>query len=76
MSFNGKDITANTVFDLWLNAHYFHSEPEKRLQLERLEKSLSPEFVKFLLVTAVAECCQVIFVLDRALQKLSVPESA
>jgi len=76
MSFNGKDLTANTVFDLWINAHYFHSELEKREQLERLEKMLSPEFVKFLLANAVTECCKVILVLDRALQKLSVPESA
>ena len=76
MSFNGKDLTANTVFDLWLNAHYFHSDSEKQEQLERLAKMLSPEWVKFLLANAVTECCKAILVLDRALQKLSVPETA
>lgn len=34
MTVNGKNIAVNTIFDLWLNAHYFHSEPEKRAQLE------------------------------------------
>ena len=76
MSFNGKELTSNTVFDLWLNAHYFHSDSEKQEQLERLSKMLSPEFVKFLLANAVTECCKVILVLDHALQNLSVPEPA
>jgi len=76
MSFNGKELTANTVFDLWLNAHYFHADSEKQDQLERLSKMLSPEFVKFLLANAVTECCKVILVLDHALQNLSVPEPA
>jgi len=76
MSFNGKELTANTVFDLWLNAHYFHSETEKEEQLERMSKMLSPEFVKFLLANAVTECCKTILVLGHALQNLSVPEPA
>lgn len=76
MSFNGKELNANAVFDLWLNAHYFHSDPKKQEQLERLSKALSPEFVKFLLADAVAECCRVITVLDQALHKLNVPEPA
>ena len=53
MSFNDKELTANTMFDLWLNAHYFHSDTEKEKQLERMSKMLSPEFVKFLLANAV-----------------------
>ena len=76
MSFNGKELTANTVFDLWLNAHYFHSDSEKQEQLERLSKALSPEFVKFLLANAATECCRVIRILDHALQNLSIPEPA
>lgn len=74
MSFNGKELVANTVFDLWLNAHYFHTDSAKQGQLESLSKMLSPEFVKFLLANAVTECCKVILTLDRALLKLSVPE--
>jgi len=76
MSFNDENLTANAVFDLWLNAHYFHSDAEKQQQLDRLAEMLSPDFVKFLLVNAVTECCRAIRVLDRALQNLSIPETA
>ena len=76
MSFNGKELNANAVFDLWLNAHYFHSDPKKQEQLERLSNTLSPEFVKFLLVNALTECCKAILVLDQSLQRLSVPDPA
>ena len=76
MSFNDKDLNADAVFDLWLNAHYFHSDSRKQEQLERLSKTLSPEFVKFLLANSVTECCRVIAVLEQALQKLSIPDSA
>ena len=74
--FNGEELTADKIFDLWLNGHYFHSDAEKRLLLERLTKQIGADWVKFFLASAVTQCCKVIFVLDQALQGLTVPNAA
>jgi hypothetical protein len=36
ISFNDENLTANTLFDLWLNAHYFHNDQAKQQALDRL----------------------------------------
>jgi len=76
MSFNNKSITADMVFDLWLNAHYFHSDPKKKEELEKLSKMLSPELMKFMLANAVTQCCRAILALHYAVQSLDSPEAA
>ena len=74
LSFNNENLTANTVFDLWLNAHYFHNEQAKQQDLDHLSAMMSPAFVKFLLTNAVTECCKAILLLDHALHELNDPE--
>lgn len=73
MSFNNSPVTADRIFDLWLNAHYFHNDQIKRQELERLSRLLSSDFMKFLLATAVTECCKSIFTLNHTLRKLNDP---
>ena len=76
ISFNNENLTANTLVDLWLNAHYFHSEQAKQQALDRLFAMMSPDFVKFLLINAVTECCKAILLLYDALHELNDPETA
>jgi hypothetical protein len=76
MSFNNSPLTADHIFDLWLNAHYFHNDQAKQQELERLSRMLSPDFVKFLLATAATECCKLIFTLNHTLRKLNDPHEA
>jgi hypothetical protein len=76
LSFNGTDLTASRIFDLWLNAHYFHNDQDKERELERLSKALSPDFVKFLLANSVTECCRCALELMYAFSKLTNPKSA
>lgn len=34
--YNGRDLTPEHVADLWINGHYFHSEPEKLRELREI----------------------------------------
>jgi hypothetical protein len=76
ISFNDENLTANTLFDLWLNAHYFHNDQAKQQALDRLSAMMSPDFVKFLLANAVTEGCKAILLLNHALHDLNDPETA
>jgi hypothetical protein len=76
MSFNNTPLTAGHIFDLWLNAHYFHNDCAKQQELDRLSAMLSPDFAKFLLANAVTECCKSILVLNHTLRKLNDPHEA
>lgn len=76
MSFNNKPLTANYIFDLWLNAHYFHNNQEKQRELAQLTSTLTPEFVKFLLANAVTECCKLILILNHTLENLNEPKES
>jgi hypothetical protein len=76
LTLGARAITANLVFDLWLNAHYFHSDPDKQQELERLSQALAPEFMKFLLVNAVTNCARVVLMLEESLRDLEPPHAA
>lgn len=76
MSFNNTPLTADRIFDLWLNGYYFHNDQAKQQELERLSTMLSADFVKFLLANAVTECCKSILELNHALQELDDPHEA
>ena len=36
MKFEGEEITPEGALDLWINGEYFHSDPDKQPQLQRL----------------------------------------
>lgn len=71
-----KPLTASHIFDLWLNAHYFHNDEAKMAELERLSNALSPDFVKFLLANAVTECSKAVLQLSYALSNLTNAKAA
>jgi hypothetical protein len=76
LSFNGKDLTANYIFDLWLNARYFHNDEQKEQELDRLIRAFTEDFVKFLLANAVTECCKAILRLSASIGRLGNSSAA
>jgi hypothetical protein len=75
MRFNGKPLSASRILDLWLNAHYFHSDPEKRRMLETVSRMLTPQFLKFMLVNAVVESSAVVLSTYGMLKDLEIPST-
>ena len=73
LSFNGKPLSAARILDLWLNAHYFHSDPAKRETLETVSRMLTPQFLKYMLVEAVIEGSRIVFSTYEMLRELEVP---
>lgn len=76
MSTDGRPITADLIFDLWLNSHYFHTDATKQKDLESLAGMLSDDFLKFMLADAVTRCCEAVLALYNAIRELKVPEAA
>jgi len=53
LKYKGDPVSAKTVLNLWFNAHFFHSELEKELELEELNSALSTEISRYCLFMAV-----------------------
>lgn len=50
---NGKKIGAEYILDLWFNAHYFHGDQDKSIELERLNSILSESLSRYMLLDSV-----------------------
>lgn len=48
-----RKISADYVLDLWFNAHYFHGDQKKSVELDRLNSVLSEDFSKYLMLDCV-----------------------
>ncbi|MBN8223991.1 MAG: hypothetical protein J0L89_04135 [Xanthomonadales bacterium] len=57
---NGQPLTAKQLIDLWFNAHYFHSDADKRTELARLNALMREDFCKFLLVDSTYNASDVV----------------
>ncbi len=57
---NDKPITSSLLLDLWFNAHYFHSDVEKGMELTELKKAFSEDFAKFMLLDSAFEASKVV----------------
>lgn len=60
ISVNEKPITSSLLLDVWLNAHYFHSDEEKARQLQELHDIFSEPFAKYMLLDAAFEATKVV----------------
>lgn len=72
VSVNSQEVTAKRLIDLWFNAHYFHSDEAKRLELEQLATILSNDFSRYLLADAVFEATKAVLTLYSGLKTLEV----
>jgi len=70
MKINNKQMTASLVMDLWFNAHYFHSDESKEIELEKLKKIFTQDFAKFMLLNALYESAKLIAVIYKGLYEL------
>jgi hypothetical protein len=66
-------LTAARLMDLWFNAHYFHSDKNKTIELNQLKSCLPPDSVKYLLVNSVYNSVMIIQKLYRVLYQLKRP---
>lgn len=57
---NAKPMTSSLLLDLWFNAHYFHSDAEKEMELTELKKVFSEDFAKFMLLDSTFEATKVV----------------
>lgn len=57
---NGKKIGTEYVLDLWFNAHYFHGDQDKSVELDRLNSILSEDLSKYLLLDSVYNAVDVL----------------
>lgn len=60
ISVNERPITSSLLLDVWLNAHYFHSDEEKARQLQELHDIFSEPFAKYMLLDAAFEATKVV----------------
>lgn len=57
---NGRALTTELLVDLWFNAHYFHSNPQKEAELNLLNSILSQDLNRYLLADAVFEATKAV----------------
>jgi hypothetical protein len=69
--FNEEQLTAGKLLDLWFNAHYFHSAENAEQELAALNRALTPEFSKYMLVDSVLEATRLIFTVYDSIKYLS-----
>jgi len=67
---NDISITSSLLIDLWLNAHYFHSDDKKEQELKRLKDFFSENFAKYMLLDATFEASKIVFKVFDGLQKI------
>lgn len=67
---NDKQITASILMDLWFNAHYFHSDESKEIELEKLKDFFTTDFAKFMLMDSAYESAKLIFRIHEGLHGL------
>lgn len=58
---NDTPVTSSHLFNLWFNAYYFHSDPDKMRELENMMAVMSESFVKYMLLKAAYGATNVIF---------------
>lgn len=61
-----KQITSSLLIDLWLNAHYFHSDEAKAVELDQISEGLSDDFAKYMLLDSVFEASRMVIKIHRA----------
>jgi hypothetical protein len=62
---NGREITPAHVADLWINSHYFHSDPEKLRELQ----SLVPEGLnRYVFITFIGETVLHVFYVENVIR--------
>lgn len=66
IAMNEKQLTSSLVIDLWLNAHYFHSDEDKKAELDQIFEGLSGDFAKYMLLDSVFEASKMILKIHRA----------
>lgn len=62
ISIDGKQVTASKLFDLWFNAHYFHGDEVKQIDLDELKLIFTEPFAKYMLLDASLEATRVIYI--------------
>ena len=60
ISVDEEPITSSLLLDVWLNAHYFHSDEEKSRRLYELHGIFSEQFAKYMLLDAVFAATKVV----------------
>jgi hypothetical protein len=75
LHFGNGVVDAERILDLWLNAHYFHSDEEKQQELDALLSALTPDLTKYMLVDAVMERSRVVLMLGAMLDHLDCQPS-
>lgn len=73
VTLNREVITPKRLLDVWFNAHYFHSEQEKEEDLKALNRMLSTDLSKFLLVDSVYEAINAASMLYESIATLKKP---
>lgn len=58
---NGETMTASLLLDVWLNAHYFHSDEDKGEKLRELNEAFSNDFSKYMMLDGAFEAAKAVF---------------
>jgi hypothetical protein len=70
---NGEAVTPARLFDLWCNAHYFHSDANKAKALAELWDTLSAPLAKYFLLDALYNWTRLVLRLDEGMKGLRRP---
>ncbi len=70
LKYKGNPVAAKTVMKLWFNAHFFHSDIEKEIELEELNSVLSTEISQHCLFMAVHDAGLAIGNLNKSIAAL------
>jgi len=75
ISWNGKELAAGKLFDLWLNGLYFHGDEAKSTELRNLWATVTEPFAKYALLDAMYNSTKTILRLSSGMSGLTRPQS-
>lgn len=68
----GHPIANRKIINLWFNSEFFHTDPEKRVELESVNKIIGSEASLFQLYTAIVKCSSFIKMFYGVVHRLEI----
>ncbi len=69
----GEPVTPRDLINLWFNAHFFHSDPEKEKRLSEVITAVGDQYAQFLLADSVFEAAKAVLDLYSSMLELERP---
>ena len=66
---DGEVLTPEYAFDLWLNGHYFHSDPDKAAKLEKLASTDDLHWLRMRFLTSLRALTAIVLQLGDAVRE-------